>query len=38
MTKASAKTVVQTIQGLGLQAGLHAVQYNATVRTLNRRF
>jgi alpha-glucosidase len=38
MTKASAKTVIQTIQGMGLQAGLHAVQYHATVHTLNRRF
>ena len=38
MAKASVKTVVQTIQEMGLQVGLHAVRYNATVRTLNRRF
>ncbi|RPJ02839.1 MAG: DUF4968 domain-containing protein [Chloroflexi bacterium] len=38
MTKASVKTIVQVAQGLGLQAGLRAVQYKATVRALNHRF
>jgi hypothetical protein len=38
MTKASVKAVVQTVQGLGVHAALRAIQYNAAIRALNRRY
>ncbi len=38
MAKTTFKTFVQTVQGLGLQAALRAVQYNTSIRSLNRRY
>ncbi len=38
MAIATLKTIMQTVNGLGIQAALRAVQYNKTVRAMDRRY
>lgn len=38
MAKSTLRTLVQSVQGLGLKTALQAIQYNTSIRSLNRRF
>ena len=38
MAKLTLRTLVQSVPGLGLKTALQAIQYNTSIRSLNRRF